>query len=228
MKFKLRAIAIGIATLGLLGGSAASALASPAAPATHRVTPVTTPWTFDNQQSDIAGLLVNDVEGQGALPMFRWHDFQNPRNPAVDTFFRGGNSVTLRHSLLPLPTVSLRSCTVTFSQPNGAFSIIRGTGTGAGLASQNGRFNLQGLISYPLRGGLCPLRFFSPATLLRAIEFRVPIGLPTPTFVDFSVQGRADLFRASISTFAPVSPTGAPSVLPSITPSAPALGGMHS
>jgi hypothetical protein len=226
---KLKAAAAGLLSLGLVAGGAVAASAgvtpSPSATATpspnfgyHPKHVRVTPWTFDLQQSDIAGLAVNDVEGAGAIPMSRWTDTQLA--PDVDRFSLGGNSVTLLHDPLPVPDVNLRTCTVTFSQPAGRFRIIAGTGTGAGLRSLGGQFDLTGLVSFPLvgkhryGGGLmvCPLRFLSPGTILRVIESGVPVrGLPAPVFTDFAVQGSADVFRV---------PVRVPVVPPSYTPAA--------
>jgi hypothetical protein len=165
-------------------------------------------WLFDVQQSDIAGLAVDDVEGTGAIPMSRWIDVQLSDN--VDRFQRGPNSVTLWHDGLDLAalTVNRYTCTVTFDQPDGRFRILSGTGTGAGLRSVNGRFDLTGLISFPLvfkhrhEIGLsvCPLVFLGDGTILRLIL--AGRGLPAPTFTDFSVQGRAQVF--AVPTRVPV------------------------
>jgi hypothetical protein len=160
-------------------------------------------WTFDVQQSDIAGLSVDDVEGAGAIPMNRWADVQLSNN--VDRFQLGGRSVTLWHDGLDLAalTVNRYTCTVTFDQPDGRFRILNTTGLGAQLRSRNGQFDLEGLISFPLvskhrDGGLsvCPLSFLSDGRILRLIL--AGYGLPAPTFTDFAVQGRASVFALPV------------------------------
>lgn len=175
-------------------------------------------WTFDLQQSDIALGLVNvdDVEGSGAIPMHLWRDVQ--LNPVTDKFVLGPNSVTIRHSPLPLPSVNLGTCTVTFDQI-GHFAILRGTGTGANLRSRNGQFDLQGMVSFPTvrklgyRAQVCPLAFLSPWTLRAIIASNGSGGLPAPTFTDFAVQGSASVF----STL-PVVPAPYPTYTPTVSP----------
>lgn len=175
-------------------------------------TPTPTPrvrlrdWDFDLQLSDIAGLAVNDVEGRGAILANRWRDIT--LSPNVDRFQLGGNSVTLLHDALPVPDVNLNTCTITFSQPDGRFRILAGTGTAAGLRSLDGQFDLQGLISVQrihrhLRYGhddglsVCPLSFLTPGQILRAVLYNRSLGAPV-VFSDFSVQGHARVFRAPV------------------------------
>lgn len=165
-------------------------------------TPIPTPtvfrnWQWDVQESSIGGINVNNVEGQGAIPMVAWLNTQNSQ--FQDTFSRGPNSVTLRHNPLPFPTVDTTTCSVEFNQVS-PFRIVNGTGTAAGAISRNGLFRLEALISYPYvqkRGygnQVCPLRFVSPLAILFAIRNNLPVpGLPTPTFTDFAVQGDAQV-----------------------------------
>jgi len=213
----LAAVSAAALALGLVTWGATAASAGETPPPTD--TPTVSPqfgyhpqprardWTFDVQQSDIAGLAVDDVEGQGAIPMTRWADIQLSNN--VDRFQRGPNSVTLWHDGLDLASIDVNryTCTVAFNQPDGRFRIIAGTGTGAGLRSLNGRFDLEGLISFPLVGGhpryghdgglrVCPLAFLSDGRILRLIL--LGRGLPAPTFTDFSVQGRAQVFAVPV------------------------------
>lgn len=197
-----KAVLIGTLALGLAGAGSTEAFAGTHPTPTPTVpvpTPVVAhPWQFDVQQSDIAGLAVNDVEGTGAIPMHRWVDVASA-NPAIDTFQLGANSVTLRHSRLrdALLDVNPYTCTATVNQL-GRFRIIRGTGTGANLRSLNGRFVLEGLLSFPLtRSGFCVLRFAGSGRILRAIEAGLPVLGVSPTFTDFSVQGRAQVFRVA-------------------------------
>jgi hypothetical protein len=169
--------------------------------------PVVQPWQFDVQESSIGGVNVDDVEGSGALLMHLWTD--NQLSPVLDRFQLGANSVTLWHQALPLPAVDLRTCTVTFDQQDARFAIVAGAGTGAHLRSLNGRFDLLGMVSFPLVRGRCPLAFISPFTIRSAIAHnRLGSTLPVPSFTDFAVQGRADVVRV---TPVPVTPAPSPS-----------------
>lgn len=221
MSIRIRALVIaGATTAALAFGAIPVAFAG--TPAPHPTptipapVPVAVPWQFDLQQSDI-GLIapavrinVNDVEsGRTGILMRNWHDIQ--LSPTVDRFVRGPNSVTLAHDSLSgaFLTENIRTCTVTLDQPNGRFRIIAGTGTGAGFRSLNGRFDLTAMLSFPLRPrtGVCPLAFVSRFLLLRYIVNNVNVGLPAPTFVDVSAQGRADLLRTvPIHIFTPTAP----------------------
>ena len=154
--------------------------------------PVVRPWQFDVQQSTIGNINIDDVEGSGALTMQAWQDVQ--LSPVLDRFQLGANSVTLWHEPLPAPAVNVRTCTVTFDQQNVRFAIVAGTGTGAHLRSFGGRFNLLGMVSFPLVRGHCPLGFISPYSIRSAIVHnRLGSVLPRPSFTDFAVQGRADV-----------------------------------
>lgn len=194
----------GAATAALAVGSASAAFAgqvpapSPStsspqiAPHFGFHPPVVRPWQFDVQESAIGNINVDDVEGTGALAMAAWHDVQ--LSPVLDKFQLGPNSVTLWHEALPLPTVNVRTCTVTFDQQNARFNIVAGTGTGAHLRSFGGRFNLLGMVSFPLVRGHCALSYLTPWTIRHAIiANRLGSILPRPTFTDFAVQGRADV-----------------------------------
>jgi len=237
-KVSRRVLAAGALTAALVAGGSTAAFAGTPSPSPsqqtvspnfgynpHPVHATPVPWQFDLQQSDI-GLLapavpinVNDVEsGVTGILMRNWHDVQ--LSPTVDRFQRGPNSVTLRHDSLfgADLTKNIRTCTVTLSQPNGRFRVIAGTGTGAGFQSRGGRFDLQAMLSYPLRPrtGVCPLAFVSSRTLLRSLVYNTNIGLPSPTFDDVAVQGRADLVRAvPIHIF---SPTASPAATDTVTP----------
>jgi len=237
-KLSRRVITTGALTAALVAGGSTAAFAGTPSPAPsqqtqtpqfgynpHPVHATPVPWQFDLQQSDI-GLLapavpihVNDVEsGNTGILMRNWTDVQ--LSPTVDRFQRGPNSVTLRHDSLfgAVLTENLRTCTVTLDQPNGRFRIIAGTGTGAGLLSRGGRFDLQAMLSFPLRPrtGVCPLAFVGRYALLRFIILNASVGLPNPTFVDVGVQGRADLVRAvPLHIFSPTaSPTATDTVAP--------------
>jgi hypothetical protein len=217
-KVSRRVLATGALTAALVAGGSTAAFAGTPTPVPTQQTQtpqfgynphpkvIATPWQFDLQQSDI-GLLapaipihVNDVEsGNTGILMRNWADVQ--LSPTVDRFQRGPNSVTLRHDSLfgAVLTENLRTCTVTLDQFNGRFRIIAGTGTGAGFRSLNGRFDLQAMLSFPLRPrtGVCPLAFVSTGSVLRFLVYNASVGLPAPTFADVSVQGRADLFRVA-------------------------------
>jgi hypothetical protein len=238
---KLRNAAIaGIAAVALaLPASVAFAgtTPSPSAPTTispnFGYSPPPTPvplrfrnWQFDVQKSSIGTVLVNNVEGFGAIPMLAWLNTQN--SPVRDTFALGPNSVTIRHLPLPFPTIDLTTCTVEFNEVS-PFSIVAGTGTAAGAISQNGLLRLQGLISYPYvkkhgyrnNNQVCPLRFVSVFAILFAIRNNLPVpGLPTPTFTDFAVQG-----DAQVAVPLAVTP---PTPYPSKTTYAPVVSGSNS
>lgn len=237
-RFKI-GIGLGISALalGLAGGVATSASAStagnPTPPPTRppHVRPVTTPWQFDVQQSDIGrapglNITVNNVDsGPTGIIMRNWTDVNGP-NPFIDTFRRGPNSVTLFHSPIGLATfdVNLRTCTLALDQ-TGQFRIINGTGTGARFTSRGGQFRLNGMLSWDLnRRGVCPLVFVSHRQLVRFVQNNANVGLPAPSFTDINVQGRADLTRTPVvRPFAPsVSPSDSPSdtASPTDTPSA--------
>ena len=228
-KWKIAAVS-GVSALALAaGGTAAYAGVTPAPADPSTDTPATVApnfgyhppkvqlrdWQFDLQQSDINALAVNDVEGVGAIPMNRWTDTQ--LSPNVDRFSRGGNSVTIWHDALPEPTVELDTCTINFDQNEGDFRILRGTGTGAGLRSVNGHFDLRGVISVRNvrvkhdRYGrslatVCPLSFVSTRQILRDVLYNRP--LPgAVTFNDFAVQGDAQVFRVPVRVKPYVSPT---------------------
>jgi hypothetical protein len=157
-------------------------------------------WQFDVQRSHIAAIVVNNVEGQGAIPMLNWLNTQNGQ--FRDTFALGLNSVTIRHQPLPFPTVDLTTCTVEFNQVS-PFRIVAGTGTALGAVSRNGLLRLQEMISYPYvqRHGygygqrarmVCPLRNVSVFAILFAIRNNLPVpGLPAPTLTSAAVQGHA-------------------------------------
>jgi hypothetical protein len=196
------AAAASTATLGLAAAGAASAGVTPTPTPTSSYKPPppshvkAQSWQFEIQISDIAGLAVNDVEGTGAIPMSRWTDTSISAN--VDKFSLGGNSVTLWHDALPLPDVNLGTCTLTFSQPDGQFRIIAGTGIAKGLSSSDGQFDLQALVSFPevtVKDGYgkmtCPLGKFSLYQLQQAFNSNQMYNLPQPTFEDFAVQGSA-------------------------------------
>jgi hypothetical protein len=106
---------------------------------------------------------------------------------------------------------------VTFDQQNARFAIVAGTGTGAHLRSFGGRFNLLGMVSFPLVHRHCPLRFIDPFTIRSAIiHNRLGSVLPMPTFTDFAVQGRADVVRITpVPVPLPYSPSTTPTGLPS-------------
>lgn len=226
-----RIVLTGLTTAGILAGTATAAFAgnypSPTPTPTVPVpTPVVAhPWQFDILQASIGTVLptaVNRVDGSGALVMSNWTDIGNP-NPAVDTFRRGLNSVTLLHTPLLFANVRVNpyTCTARVNQ-NGQFRILRGTGTGANLRSRNGQFVLQGLVSFPLtRSGLCVLRFVSRGTLLRAIQFGRSVLGVSPTFEDIGVQGRAQVFRVAPPAprpFLTPSDTASPYVTPAVIP----------
>ena len=195
------------------GGVAYAGTPSPSpSPSTHHhVRPVVTPWQFDLQQSDIGrspalNITVNDVEsGNTGIIMRNWRDVQ--LSPNVDKFVRGPNSVTLWHESLlrAVASENARTCSVTLDQDNGRFRIIAGTGTGAGIRSLGGRFDLRALLSFPLdRYGRCSLRGLSLRQIVRAVNSGGPSVIPVPTFTDVAVQGRADLVRVRpVHVFAP-------------------------
>lgn len=208
---RIRTLAIAALTAAALTVPASAALAgtpspSPASPTIspnfgYNPTPTPVPvrfrnWQFDVQRSHISTFLINNVEGQGAIPMLNWLNTQN--GPFRDTFALGPNSVTIRHNPLPFPTVDTTTCSVEFNQVS-PFRIVAGTGTAAGAISRNGLLRLQGLVSYPyvnkLRyGQVCPLRFVSVFSILNAIRNNLPVpGLPTPTFTNFAIQGNAQV-----------------------------------
>ena len=203
----LAAAGITVATVGVTVatvGPAAFAGQVPApAPSAQQISPhfgfhppVVRPWQFDVQESSIGGINVDDVEGTGALLMHAWRDVQ--LSPTLDRFQLGANSVTLWHEPLPVPTVNLRTCTVTFDQQNARFAIVAGAGTGAHLRSLGGRFNLLGMISFPLVRGRCQLGYIDQETIRAAIVHnRLGGVLPAPSFTDFAVQGEAGVVRVS-------------------------------
>lgn len=214
MSRRIRNLAIAAAAAAaLLAGSVSVASAgvtpSPSTPTIspnfgYNPTPTPQPvfrnWQFDVQRSHIGLVNVNNVEGQGAIPMVAWLNTQN--GPIRDTFSLGTNSVTIRHLPLPFPTIDTTTCTVEFNEVS-PFRIVAGTGTAAGTISRNGLLRLQGLISYPYvkvrkygysQAQVCPLRFVSVFAVLLAIRNNLPVpGLPTPTFTDFAVQGDAQV-----------------------------------
>lgn len=227
-RFRMLAAA-GVAAVAVAGTSAtAFAGTTPVPTPAPQITPhfgfhppVVQPWQFDVQESSIGGINVDDVEGTGALLMHLWHD--NQLSPVLDKFQLGANSVTLWHEALPLPTVNLRTCTVTFDQQDARFAIVAGTGTGAHLRSFGGRFNLLGMVSFPLVHRHCPLAFLSTYTIRSAIVHnRLGSVLPEPSFVDFAVQGRADVVRVTprVVTPFPSHPQYTPSATPSEMPAA--------
>lgn len=214
MSIRIRHLAIAAvaaAAVAIPGTALAGVTPSPSAPTVapnfgYNPSPTPTPtlqfrdWQFDVQRSHIAAILVNNVEGQGAIPMLNWLNTQNGQ--FRDTFSLGPNSVTIRHQPLPFPTVDLATCTVEFNQVS-PFRIVNGTGTAFGAVSRNGLLRLQELISYPYvqRHGygygqrakmVCPLRNVSIFAVLFAIRNNLPVpGLPTPTFTSAAVQGHA-------------------------------------
>jgi hypothetical protein len=209
--YAVAAVASGAAIAAVAGGGVANAGTPSPSPSPHHVRVVATPWQFDLEQSDIGSspalhFAVNDVEsGNTGILMRNWHDVQ--LSPNVDKFVRGANSVTIRHDSLlgAVASENARTCTVTLDQNNGRFRILAGTGTGAGIRSLGGRFDLVALLSFPLdRYGRCSLRGLSLRHIVRAINSGGPSVLPVPSFVDVAVQGRADLVRvAPIHIFAP-------------------------
>ena len=243
---RFRNTIIGLAAAAALVLPASSAFAgttpSPTAPATltpyfgYSPSPTPTPrpvfrnWQFDVQESAIGGINVNNVEGQGAIPMVAWFNTQNSQ--FQDTFSRGPNSVTIRHNPLPFPTVDTVTCSVEFNQVS-PFRIVHGTGTAAGAISRNGLLRLEALISYPYVSKwygyrnvqVCPLRFINPFTLLFFIRNNLPVpGLPTPTFTDFAVQGDA---LVALPVQLPVQPTPYPTPTKTAT-YAPTVSGSNS
>lgn len=224
MSHRFRIASVGLLAATAIAGSAtiASAGVTPTPVPTHTVpvpTPVAANWTFDGSQLHVArgpvlpDLDVNNVEGRGALPMFGWTDIGNP-NPAIDTFRRGVNSVTLLHTPLSLASFQVNpyTCTVKLDQ-TGRFLILRGTGTGANLRSRNGQFELNGLVSYPLtRNGHCVLRFVGLRTIIRAVQNGSPLLGVSPSLLNVDFQGRALVTRTPvIRPFAPtLTPTDSP------------------
>jgi hypothetical protein len=227
-----KAVLIGAMALGLAGAGATSALAdttptpsyTPNQPV-HQPVPRAALWQFDFTGAQIDGLQLNDVRGVGPIPMARWQE--TDLSPFTSKFFRGPNSVTLRHNRLPVPDINVRTCTATFDQL-GRFRIINGTGTGAGFrVVRPGIFILRGLLSFDrvqLRGhrnSVCPLQFVSPFTLRTLVEHNnLRVAGQLPSLVDFDVQGNALLVRTTpyVPTptptgpghfFAPTSPTDA-------------------
>ena len=224
MSKRLRFISAAVLAGGLVVGTAATAMAgvtpspSPTYP-THTPAPTPVPvranWTFDgtqlfvNRGPVLPDLNVNNVEGRGALLMRGWQDINSP-NPAIDTFRSGVNSVTLLHNPISQANfeVNRYTCTVKFDQ-TGRFFILRGTGTGAGLRSRNGQFELNGLASYPLiRNRVCVLRLVSLRTIIRAVQSGHPILGVSPSEFSVDFQG-----RALVTRHAPVVPR------PFLTPS---------
>ena len=224
MSKRLRFISAAVLAGGLVVGTAATAMAgvtpspSPTYP-THTPAPTPVPvranWTFDgtqlfvNRGPVLPDLNVNNVEGRGALLMRGWQDINSP-NPAIDTFRSGVNSVTLLHNPISQANfeVNRYTCTVKFDQ-TGRFFILRGTGTGAGLRSRNGQFELNGLASYPLiRNRVCVLRLVSLRTIIRAVQSGRPILGVSPSEFSADFQG-----RALVTRHAPVVPR------PFLTPS---------
>jgi len=219
-----RLVVIGLATAGLVAGSATAAFAGGVPTPTPqfgghvRVHPVN--WQFDLEQAQIGLHNLALVEGSGAIPMTDWTDTQ--LTPNVDKFSLGPNSVTLWHDALPVPRIDLKTCTVLFDQ-NGRFRVLNGTGTGAGFQSVNGTFELQALFSFAERArsghyghssAVCPL----PANpfLVRHLIL-IGSGLPAPVFSNVSVQGEALLFRV-LQLPKVFAPTASPSDY--VTPSA--------
>ena len=224
MSKRLRFISAAVLAGGLVVGTAATAMAgvtpspSPTYP-THTPAPTPVPvranWTFDgtqlfvNRGPVLPDLNVNNVEGRGALLMRGWQDINSP-NPAIDTFRSGVNSITLLHNPISQANfeVNRYTCTVKFDQ-TGRFFILRGTGTGAGLRSRNGQFELNGLASYPLiRNRVCVLRLVSLRTIIRAVQSGRPILGVSPSEFSADFQG-----RALVTRHAPVVPR------PFLTPS---------
>ena len=224
MSKRLRFISAAVLAGGLVVGTAATAMAgvtpspSPTYP-THTPAPTPVPvranWTFDgtqlfvNRGPVLPDLNVNNVEGRGALLMRGWQDINSP-NPAIDTFRSGVNSITLLHNPISQANfeVNRYTCTVKFDQ-TGRFFILRGTGTGAGLRSRNGQFELNGLASYPLiRNRVCVLRLVSLRTIIRAVQSGHPILGVSPSEFSVDFQG-----RALVTRHAPVVPR------PFLTPS---------
>ena len=224
MSKRLRFISAAVLAGGLVVGTAATAMAgvtpspSPTYP-THTPAPTPVPvranWVFDgtqlfvNRGPVLPDLNVNNVEGRGALLMRGWQDINSP-NPAIDTFRSGVNSVTLLHNPISQANfeVNRYTCTVKFDQ-TGRFFILRGTGTGAGLRSRNGQFELNGLASYPLiRNRVCVLRLVSLRTIIRAVQSGHPILGVSPSEFSVDFQG-----RALVTRHAPVVPR------PFLTPS---------
>jgi hypothetical protein len=218
-----KVLLIGAMTIGLAGAGTTAAFAGTPSPSpsytpspTPTPRPVTALWQFDFTGANIDGLTLNDVRGVGAIPMTRWQE--QDLSPTVSKFFRGPNSVTLRHNRLPLPVINLRTCTATFDQV-GHFRIINGTGTGAGFRVVPGtdEYLLRGLVSVDLsqhgynnhRNTVCPLRFLSPWQVRADLENNLPIARAVPTLVDFDVQGNAQLVRVGSNHF--FAPTTTPS-----------------
>lgn len=224
MSKRFQIVSVGLLAAAAIAGSSVAANAgttpTPTPTYTHP-TPPPTPapvranWEFDVQQSNIGLLLptsVNRVEGVGALPMDNWTDV-NGSNPAIDTFRRGVNSVTLLHSPISQANIQVDryTCTVKLDQ-TGRFRIIHGTGTGANLSSRNGQFELDGMLSFPLvRNNVCVLRFVGTGAILRAIQNGRPVLGVNPTFEDISVQGRALVTRTPVIV-RPFAPVASPSV----------------
>jgi hypothetical protein len=174
---------------------------TPTPPPTPTPTVQCANWTFDLQLSDIDGINVNDVRGRGAIGFNRWIDVQLSNN--VDKFrsVGGNNNVVLWHEGLNAADAQLSvdryTCTVDIQQLNARFVILSGAGIGRGwrVFANTGRFNLEGQLSWDLVRNRCPLAFVSDGQILRALLSSSGGGLPAPATDDFSVQGRALLFR---------------------------------
>lgn len=230
MSKRYQLVATAVLSAGLIAGSATAALAgttpTPTPSYTHMPPPVVTPvnWTFDgtqlfvNRGPVLPDINVNNVEGRGALLMRGWQDVNSP-NPAIDTFRLGVNSVTLLHNPISQAVFQVNpyTCTVKFDQ-SGRFRIINGTGTGRGLTSRNGQFELNGLASYPLlRNNSCVLRFVSLGTIIRAIQSGRPVLGVNPSQFDVNFQGRALVTRTPV-IIRPFTPVVTPTVTPTDNP----------
>lgn len=214
-------VAAGTAVALPASGAFAGVTPSPSPSYTHSTpppvpVPVRANWTFDgtqlfvNRGPVLPDLNINNVEGRGALLMRGWQDVNSP-NPAIDTFRLGINSVTLLHNPLSQANfqVDTYTCTVKFDQ-TGRFRILRGTGTGAGLQSRHGVFELNGLASYPLtRNQVCVLRFVSLRTIVRAVQNGSPLLGVSPAEFSADFQGRALVTRTPV-IIRPFAPTADP------------------
>jgi hypothetical protein len=193
--------------------------------------PVAAPWSFDLQESSIGTAtptLVNRVDGSGVLAFQAWRNDDTLTNPFISRFFLGGNSITLRHPLIPAGdiNVDLRSCTLTVEQ-HSRFAVINGTGIATGLRTRlfnPGHYTLNAMISLPFLGRgfhqVCPFQFVPFLRLQRILNGNLNLLPCTPTLVDFNVQGRANLVR-TLPVVKPWAPTVNPTNGDTVSPTAP-------
>lgn len=102
----------------------------------------------------------------------------------LDKFSQGGNSVLVRHEVLPDATFDAQTCSLTGTQLNQPFTMFDGTGADAGKTA-TGLYTLDEIFSFGTVNGRCDAPFWNGETVN-------PNTLSVqPKFFDIAVQGVA-------------------------------------